>query len=317
MKKYIFLLASLFLAGITANADTTKNNNVTTHYIEGYTNSFIFVTNNIEFSVFPDGQFDFNIVNHTPYAHRNYRGSHVNISFNSGYNYNAFLQYDKFGAVVQIENTPIYYDYYGRISRAGNININYNNIGLVARVGGLYVHYNRYNKVARYSGYINAYNRGYVSKPWHRYYSVPTANHCVVYNRPYRQSYNARRVTYKKPYYNNSRTVIANRSYNNTVTHKKYRKVNTSRRYATTNNFNSRRITKNDINTTRNNNNSRRIIRKPVTTNRSVNRTFRATPNNNKVLRSTSPKTIKYKSSTINRRTTSNNRIALNTSRRR
>ncbi len=24
------------------------------------------------------------------------------------------LQYDEFGAIIQIENTPIYYDYYGR-----------------------------------------------------------------------------------------------------------------------------------------------------------------------------------------------------------
>ena len=63
-------------------------------------------------------------------------GSGVSISFNSGYNYNSFLQYDAFGAIIQIKHVPIYYDFYGRVSRIGNIYINYNRHGYVAQVGG-------------------------------------------------------------------------------------------------------------------------------------------------------------------------------------
>ena len=62
MKKYIFLLAGLVLAGFTASADTTTANqtNEASNINRGYGSSFIFVENCIEFSVFADGQFDFN-----------------------------------------------------------------------------------------------------------------------------------------------------------------------------------------------------------------------------------------------------------------
>jgi len=83
----------------------------------------------------------------------------VSLSFNTGHSYDAYVQYDDYGAVIQIENVPIYYDYYGRVIRAGNVRINYNNYGRISRVGGLYVYYNRYNNYSHYSGYINAYNR--------------------------------------------------------------------------------------------------------------------------------------------------------------
>ena len=62
MKKFIFLLASLILTGFTVNAATSNTDFASTTYNRGYGNSFIFVEDGIEFSVFPDGQFDFNIL---------------------------------------------------------------------------------------------------------------------------------------------------------------------------------------------------------------------------------------------------------------
>ena len=62
MKKYIFLLAGFIFTGFAVNAATTNSENTTTIINNGYGNSFIFVEDGIEFSVFPDGHFDFNIV---------------------------------------------------------------------------------------------------------------------------------------------------------------------------------------------------------------------------------------------------------------
>ena len=61
----------------------------------------------------------------------------INISFNTGYDYSAYIQYDHYGAVIQIENTPIYYDYYGRISQAGNVHVNYDYRGRVSWIGNM------------------------------------------------------------------------------------------------------------------------------------------------------------------------------------
>jgi len=232
--KRIVLLASIILTGFAAVATTTTKGETTATYMNGYGNSFIFVEGGIEFSVFPDGQFDFNILGNRSNLNVSIGSPHVNISFNSGYDYNTYVQYDEYGAVIQIENTPIYYDYYGRINRAGNVNINYNNYGYISRVGGLYVHYNQYNVFSHCSGFINIYNQQYVYRPWHRYYSMPAYDYRVVYSRPYRQYYKPVRYSYNKPYYNNHRprTSVATRRGSS---------IERNRHYATANRMNTNR----------------------------------------------------------------------------
>jgi hypothetical protein len=233
MKKVIFFIASLLFASIHTNATTKAH---ATAAYGGYSNSFIFVENGIEFSVFRDGQFDFNLLNHNTNLNVGIHTRNVSISFNSGYDYNAYVQYDEYGAIIQIENIPIFYDYYGRITRAGNVAIQYNNFGYINRVGGLYVHYNRYNRFSHYTGYINSYNRAYTYRPWHRYYSVPARDYCVVYNRPYRRYYAPVRYRYSRPYYNNRRpvTAIANRRGTVVARNRSYATVNRSSRNRTT-----------------------------------------------------------------------------------
>ncbi|TYA59098.1 hypothetical protein [Formosa maritima] len=219
MKKFMFFITALVLGGLTVSASTTNQpkqfDNTTTW--SGYGNSFIFVENGIEFSIFPDGQFDFYMPSYISNVNVYVPG--ISISFNSGYDYNPYLQYDEFGAVIQIERVPIYYDYYGRVSKIGNVFINYNSFGYVTQVGGLFIHYNRFYKYSHYTGYINAYNRYYVYRPWHAYYRIPAYNHCVVYHTPYRQNYAPKRYAYSKPYANNYRrtTAVASRR-GNTIT---------------------------------------------------------------------------------------------------
>lgn len=184
MKKVIFLFASLMLISFSASA------------YDNYNKPFIFLENGVEYAVFKDGQFDFNILNPVRnYGNVSINTRNINFSFNTGHSYDAYVQYDDYGAVIQIENTTIAYNYYGKVSRIGNVHLYYNNLGFVAGIGNLHIIYNN-GLVTHCSGYINSYNSNNVFRPHHRYYRVPTINRCVVYNNPYRRNYIANRYDY-------------------------------------------------------------------------------------------------------------------------
>ncbi len=205
MKKLLFILGAFVLS--TSVQATTSENKVAIRNAYNYNNSFIFVENGITFSVYPDGEFDFYIDN------RFNAGAQINLrraslTFNSGYDYSSYVQYDDYGAVLQVENVPIYYDYYGRVTQIGDVDIRYNN-GRVRRVGGLYVYYNHRGLFSHHTGYINIYNRHYAYRPFHRYFARPAVGFCLVYNRPYRRYYSPVRYTYYRPYRNNYRRAYA------------------------------------------------------------------------------------------------------------
>ncbi|MEZ4792337.1 MAG: hypothetical protein R2783_02320 [Gelidibacter sp.] len=218
MKKLALFFTAVFLVGTTVSAKTTnafEASSSVTDFNRGYGSSFIFTEGGIEFSVFPDGQFDFYAPDYGPDVNVSINTPNVSFSLNSGYDYSPYVQYDDFGAIIQIENTPIYYDYYGRVTQVGNVNISYNDYGRVARVGGLYVHYNSYRTFTHCTGYINYYNRVYVYRPWHVYYAVPAPSFCIVYSRPYRQYYTPVRYHYYRPYTNNYRQPVRYTYHNN------------------------------------------------------------------------------------------------------
>ncbi|NER11167.1 hypothetical protein SAMN06265375_104155 [Muriicola jejuensis] len=204
--KNLLLILGAFVLSSSVEA-TTLDKNTMVSSVFGYNNSVIFVENGITFSVYPDGEFDFYIDNRVNFgANINFRRS--NITFNSGFDYSPFVQYDDYGAVIQIENVPVYYDYYGRVSQIGGINIWYNN-GRLRRVGGLYVYYNNRGFFHRFNGFVNVYNRHYIYSPFHDYFARPALGFCLVYNRPYRRYYAPIRYTYYGPYINNNRRFYA------------------------------------------------------------------------------------------------------------
>ena len=142
MKNFAILLIGLISLSSTTIASNTTISENTARYNAVFDGSkYIFVENGIEFSLFADGEFDFYIPELVQGIDVNV-GS-VGISFNTGFDYDPYVQYDDYGAVIQIENTPLYYDNYGRLSQAGDVRINYNN-NRISRVGGLYVHYNNF-----------------------------------------------------------------------------------------------------------------------------------------------------------------------------
>ena len=123
--KNIALIFSILLIGFSANATSNESENNLRRGYDG--NAYIFVEGDVEFSVFPDGQFDFVYVGPQTASQVTISSRNVNISFNSGYDYETYVQYDDYGAVIQVESVPIYYDEYGRITQAGNVDIRYNN----------------------------------------------------------------------------------------------------------------------------------------------------------------------------------------------
>lgn len=184
MKK-LFTLTLVFILGL--GFSSAENSEDDTRY-RNYSKNFIFNQDGIEFAVFPDGQFDFNYLQDRNGVNVYVNTGNVQVSFNSGYDYDRYVQYDSYGAVIQIEEIPIYYDSYGRVNQIGEVDIYYNN-GYINRLGDLRVYYSSPGVINYYDGYINSYNRNYVYQPWHNYYSVPVVNRCLVYSSPYRASY--------------------------------------------------------------------------------------------------------------------------------
>ncbi|MBQ4915514.1 hypothetical protein J8L85_13755 [Maribacter sp. MMG018] len=197
MKNLVLLFTAMILGTPSVFATSTNEDKVATSNAYRNNNSFIFVENGITFSVYPDGEFDFYIEDYVT-------GSKNGITFNSGYDYSPYAQYDDYGAVIQVENVPIYYDYYGRVSQIGDVNINYRN-NRIRSIGGMYVFYDNRGFYNYHTGFINIYNRNYVFRPFHRWFVRPAIGFSLVLNRPYRRYYTPIRYTFHKPYRFNKR----------------------------------------------------------------------------------------------------------------
>ncbi len=320
MKTKLLLLATFLFVGFGMQASTYETDNSSkNNYYNDYGDSFTFVERNVTFAIFQNGEFDFYI---NPRNQRggldvNYQGNGVNISFNSGYNYDAYVQYDDYGAIIQVEDIPIYYDYYGRVSRVGNTEIYYDS-GRLVRVGGLHVYYDRQGYYSHYSGYINSYNRNYVFHPYHNYFARPLFDFRIVSYNPYRNHYNPTRYTYysdhsrNKYYKNNDRR-------NGNDTRRSVAAKSVPNRYNDKNSHTERRNTNERTNQTGNNTDRRsNTVNRPTSnerTNQTGNNTDRRSntvnrPTSNERTNQTGNNTDR-RSNTVNR-PTSNERTSQN-----
>ena len=197
-KQLLYFLALLVFASPTFAS--ASNPTVFNSYSNYDGNSITLVERNVTFSVFRNGEFDFYINSAGSNFNANLFNDGFSISYNSGYDYIKYIQYDDFGAIIQIENIPINYDYYGRVNRIGSIQINYNKYGSIKQLGGLFLFYNSSGYYSHYSGFINNYNTSYVYHPYHTYFTRPYANFCIVRYEPYRAHYQPFRRVYHKDY---------------------------------------------------------------------------------------------------------------------
>lgn len=267
MKKSVLIFVTFVMVSYTQLA--ANNSLVETNT---YGKSFTFVENGITFAVFQNGAFDF-YLNDLPRTQVNYQINNVNISFNAGYNYNAFVQYDDFGAVIQIKNTPVYYDYYGRVTRIGNLNVQYHN-GQLIRLGNMQVYYN-HGRYAYYRGYINPYNRYYVYQPAHNCFVQPYYDYAIVSHRPYRTHYKEHRYAYNnysKHYENQGNNGHKPKSNERSQTNKVPKQRSEAVAINNRNNGQVQNYERNNNSTQRANSNSTKrsnttTVRKPVKTN--------------------------------------------------
>ena len=94
MKKITLLtvtIVSFFLSPLTfANSENKIGENSFLEYTENY-KTFTFNEKGITFSIFQNGEFDF-YINRSNVINTNLGIGRVSISYNSGYNYNAYVQ---------------------------------------------------------------------------------------------------------------------------------------------------------------------------------------------------------------------------------
>lgn len=201
MKNIIILFFSLFL-----NSQATKANNIET--------PFVFIEKGVEYAVFNNGEFDFTILkNRRTNSNINIYSKNINISFNSGHNYKTYIERNRYGDIIAIDNTNIYYDYNGKVNQIGSVCISYNRYGDLLTIGNLNIHQNRYANNYSCTGYINQNNRQY--SPICKQYKKPIIHHHL---------YRTRSITSRSQTYYGPR--------NNYRNYNRYYKRNSIKRYS-------------------------------------------------------------------------------------
>lgn len=154
MKK--LLLAVLFLGGLTAQANTVTDLDHTAKKGIRYNQpqSITFVERGVQFTVFVNGQFDFNR-NRSRYQNSNTgrRGYGVNApghTYGVSYPYahNTFVRYDRNGNAHKVGRNQIRYNRQGKVNQIGSVTLRYKN-GRLVRAGDTQIVYNRRGRIVQ------------------------------------------------------------------------------------------------------------------------------------------------------------------------
>lgn len=156
MKKGVLILLGMLILVTTINAKENKRltNRFEINY--SYNNAVNFFEKGIEFFVFTNGDFDYNL-------NRNKRQNRIEKDFRGRINRisNVTLSYDYRGNITRIGNISIRY-YRNRISKIGDLKVSYNRFGEPIFIGNVRDYY--YNDGIRFSfnfGDICSYNNEY------------------------------------------------------------------------------------------------------------------------------------------------------------
>ncbi len=174
MKTLLLFMTSLLLSittvSATENHPKPKGKHTNTDKFYRYVQPIVFVERGVEFSIFPDGSFDYDVLHNTYYNDSNNRrrttinAGHTTRGMKVYYSSKRFkrpmIVENRFGKIIRIGNTPIYYDRMGDVTQIGSVDIDYRRgHKTVSKVGGLRVDYNRWGQIVHMSGYVNHYNR--------------------------------------------------------------------------------------------------------------------------------------------------------------
>jgi hypothetical protein len=135
MKKGIFILFAMLI--MIVNAEAKTNNNIPEKFYKNYSysNAVNFIERGVEFFIFTNGEFDFDI-------RSNQRNIRIHRSFN--------------GRIRSIGNVNINYDLRGNVSRIGNVSIRYFR-GRITNIGDLRVQYNQWGNPVFFGNVRNFY----------------------------------------------------------------------------------------------------------------------------------------------------------------
>lgn len=132
MKKGILILLGMFMMVSTVEAKKGNNLPNNNRFYYSYDNAVNFVERDVEFFIFPNGEFDFDVLSNNRFnlnIDRNFRGQ-----------------------IRRIGSVRISYDRFNNVTRIGNIFLGYNR-GRLISVGNLRVNYNRWNEPI-FSGFV-------------------------------------------------------------------------------------------------------------------------------------------------------------------
>ena len=138
MKTLLLFTTSLLLSVTTVSATDVKpkpkGNHVDASKHYRFAEPIVFMERGIEFYVFPDGSFDFDVQQNFYYGPSNSRRVDINTRYTTRgqrvqytsdrFNKNMIVK-DRFGKITRIGNAPIYYDRKGDVTRIGSIDIDY------------------------------------------------------------------------------------------------------------------------------------------------------------------------------------------------
>lgn len=176
MKKITLLVAIILLVGNVAEASVVFNHSGEEKRMRfSFDEPISFTERDIEFFVFPNGEFDFNTRPEDSDGEYFYKtaGRRISPSTNSSLiNYGVRIDHDSFGRVRRIGNTFINYDSRDRVNRIGTVYMRYNRTALI-QIGGMQLIYNRRGDIVDLIG--NVKGRG---------------NYGYVYNSNYNNNYN-------------------------------------------------------------------------------------------------------------------------------
>jgi len=173
MKKITLVLATMLLSvtfAIAAKPTSDLNHSDKTS-INRYSQPIMFVEQGIEFLIFQNGDLDLNRKRSVQYSKNYFRKNSNRKSYNNriygvagvegsyGHNRRAFISYDRFGRIRNIDNIYISYDHYGRVKRIGSVIMSYY-YNKLEQVGRLRLQYNRWGELISTTGQVNYSNQG-------------------------------------------------------------------------------------------------------------------------------------------------------------
>ena len=158
MKK-LLLLAVLFLGGITAQANqvTDLDHGQKKGIRYNQAQPITFVQKGIQFFVYSDGDFDFEVLRSTYNGLRGnqfFNAPGITFGVNFPYSNRRLVRYDHWGNISKVGRNHILYNRRGKVNRIGTVSMRYRN-GRLTRVGNMFLAYDRWGRIAGLEGQVH------------------------------------------------------------------------------------------------------------------------------------------------------------------